>query len=80
MFIDRTLDSNRYRCIFRAELPFSMFPKYIVSVSGVTASDFVSDKKNMKTKTVLTFTDRNDGELSTHERNCPNFILPFIST
>jgi hypothetical protein len=29
MFNNHILDSDRYRCIFRPELPFSMFPKYI---------------------------------------------------
>jgi hypothetical protein len=28
MFTDRILDFDRYRCIFRIELSFSMFPKY----------------------------------------------------
>jgi hypothetical protein len=28
MFTDRILDSDRYRCIFRAKLSFPMFPKY----------------------------------------------------
>jgi hypothetical protein len=27
-FTDRILDFDRYRCIFRTELSFSMFPKY----------------------------------------------------
>jgi hypothetical protein len=46
IFTDCILDSDRYRCIFRTKLSFPMFPKYgIVSVSGVTVFDFVSDKK-----------------------------------
>jgi hypothetical protein len=28
MFTDRILDSDRYRCIFRAKLSFPMFLKY----------------------------------------------------
>jgi hypothetical protein len=46
MFTDRIFDFDRYRCIFRTKLSFPMFPKTdIVSVSGVTVFDFVSDKK-----------------------------------
>jgi hypothetical protein len=56
MFTDRILDFDCYRCIFRTKRSFPMFPKYryhfrcfrntdIVSVSGVTNFDFVSDKK-----------------------------------
>jgi hypothetical protein len=40
------LDFDHYRCIFRTELSFPMFPKYnIVFVSRVTVFDFVFDKK-----------------------------------
>jgi NADH:ubiquinone oxidoreductase subunit B-like Fe-S oxidoreductase len=58
MFTDRILDFDRYRCIFRTELSFPMFRNTdIVSVSGVTVFDSVSDK-NMKTVMILVFTDR----------------------
>jgi hypothetical protein len=46
MFTDRILDFDRYWCIFRTKLSFPMFRNTdIVSVSGVTVFDFVSDKK-----------------------------------
>jgi hypothetical protein len=40
------LDFDRYRCIFRTNIRFRCFRNTdIVSVSGVTVFDFVSDKK-----------------------------------
>jgi NADH:ubiquinone oxidoreductase subunit B-like Fe-S oxidoreductase len=57
IFTDCILDSDRYRCIFRTNFRFRCFRNTdIVSVSGVTVFDFVSDK-NMKTVMVLVFTD-----------------------
>jgi hypothetical protein len=46
MFTDRILDFDRYRCVFRTDFCFRCFRNTdIVSVSGVTVFDFVSDKK-----------------------------------
>jgi hypothetical protein len=57
MFTDRILDLDPYRCIFRTKLSFRCFQNTdIISVSGVTVFDFVSDKK-YETVMVLVFTD-----------------------
>jgi hypothetical protein len=46
MFTDRILDFDRYWCIFRTNFRFRCFRNTdIISVSGVTVFDFVSDKK-----------------------------------
>jgi hypothetical protein len=46
MFTDRILDFDRYRCISAPNFRFWCFRNTdIVSVSGVTDFDFVSDKK-----------------------------------
>jgi hypothetical protein len=58
MFIDYVLNSDRYRYIFVPIFRFRCFRNTnIVSVSGVTVFNFVSNK-NMETEIVLTFTDR----------------------
>jgi hypothetical protein len=46
MVTDCILDSDRYRCFFVPNFRFRWFRNTdVVSVSGITVSDFVSDKK-----------------------------------
>jgi hypothetical protein len=56
MFTDRILDFYRYRCIFRTELSFPIFPKYIPFLE--LPFSILFPIKNTKTVMVLVFTDR----------------------